>query len=212
MSSCCQTTNNFFDDRHAQRDLRRYNSKGPGKTTKVILSHVGNSGLTLESHLDIGSGIGVISLELLKTVIRSATLVDISSAYLETARSRAQSRGFSEQVKFIQGDAVEEAYQLGEADLVTLDRVLCCYPNFERLVEVSTAKARKSYIASYPRNLWYVRLAIRFDNWRRKRKGVPFRAFVHRPHHIDAMVASAGFERVDLKRTLFWEIAFYRRR
>ncbi len=41
------------------------------------------------------------------------------------------------------GDFVEVAGSIQPADIVTLDRVICCYPDVERLVGLSSQRATR---------------------------------------------------------------------
>ena len=61
----------------------------------------------------------------------SAVHVDGSSAYIEGAKKAAKKRGLSEKIEWIHGDFVDIAKELKRSDLVTLDRVICCYQHRE---------------------------------------------------------------------------------
>ena len=50
------------------------------------------------------------------------------------------------------------------ADIVTLDRVVCCYPDAEALVGGSAARVRTVYGLVLPRDRFMVRIAIRLEN------------------------------------------------
>ena len=69
---------------------------------------------------------------------------------LETARRVLKSRFASRQTEFVLGDFV------ALADKVTLDRVVCCYPDDKALLEAAAARARRLVAFTYPRNRWYV--------------------------------------------------------
>lgn len=211
MNSCCQATDQHFDKKHAQKDLKRFKSKGPDATTKALLSLLDDSKAEIGTHLDIGCGIGVISFELLNHGIETSTLIDASSAYLEIASTEAKSQGLQNRIKIIHGDAVEEVEKLSEADLVTLDRVICCYPSVERLIAASTPKAGRWYALSYPRNRWFVRLGVHLENLLRKLQSNTFRTFVHDPPFIEKLILSAGFVLHSRSQTATWQMALYQR-
>ena len=84
--------------------------------------------------LDIGGGIGAIQLELLAAGASRAQAVDASEAYVETARAEAERRGYGDQTTARVGDFVELAPSIEPADVVTLDRVVCCYPDVDALL------------------------------------------------------------------------------
>ena len=210
MSNCCQATAAHFDGKRAEQNLATYRTKGLKPTTSAILSLLRDSDLAEASSLEIGSGIGMLSFELLGRGVRSSTMVDMSSACLGVARSEAARRGVQHQVSLVHGDAAELSADLQPADLVALDRVLCCYPDLEQLIAASVSKAKKWYVVSYPRRRWFVRLGVALENFVRRVKGNPFRSFVHDPARIRDLVVSRGFEIVDQSRTPAWEIELYR--
>ena len=81
-----------FDRKVAERDLRRYQRRGVAAVTKLILSELRRWPLQGADILDVGGGIGVISMELADAGVRSATIVEASPAYLEVARHEVGAR------------------------------------------------------------------------------------------------------------------------
>jgi magnesium-protoporphyrin O-methyltransferase len=161
--------------------------------------------------LDVGGGIGVISRELADTGVASATIVEASPAYLEVARREAGSQFGSRPTQFILGDFAVIAGTLPEADVVTLDRVVCCYPDAEALLQQAAGRARQLLAFSYPRDRWYVRTLIVLENFWRRLTGKEFRAFVHGPERMRAVLEAAGLVRATRRETLVWTLDFYRR-
>ena len=102
--------------------------------------------------LDIGGGIGVIQHELLDSGAAQATSVEASSAYLSAARSESERRGLVDRVTYHHGDFVDLAESIQPADVVTLDRVLNVYPDWERLASLSAERARRLYGVVIPRD------------------------------------------------------------
>jgi hypothetical protein len=64
------------------------------------------------------------------------------------------------------GDFIDLAEQVPEADAVTLDRVVCCYPDATTLVGASARKARRVYGLVYPRRRLGVRIFTAFPESR----------------------------------------------
>jgi magnesium-protoporphyrin O-methyltransferase len=160
----------------------------------------------VESVLDIGAGIGVLHHELVGTGTRSAVHVEAARAYVDAARRESERRGHAERVTFLHGDFLAVGPSVDSADLVTLDRVVCCYAALEPLVTLSAEKARRYYALSFPHDRWYVRAHTRWQNHGRKRSGNPFRTFVHPTSVIRSLVRAAGFEIHRTRRTPVWEI------
>jgi magnesium-protoporphyrin O-methyltransferase len=211
--SQCDAIEQQFDDREAQRQLRRLRRRGPARTTKLLIDAVRHAlGDTVPqdlSLLDIGAGVGAIHHALLGTTVAQAIHVDASSAHISVARAEADRLGHSGQVDFRLGDFVAMADTVPAMDVVTLDRVICCYPDVDQLVSHSAAKARRVYGAVYPRQVPWMRAAIWTINLFQRVRGSAFRVFMHRPDRIDSILRAAGLHPASRQATLGWEVVVY---
>jgi hypothetical protein len=162
--------------------------------------------------LDVGGGIGVLQHELLAAGTGSAVQVEAAGAYVEAARGEAERRGQLNRVTFMHGDLVDLAPRLAPADLVTLDRVLCCYPDLQPLIERTTAKARRYWAASFPRDRWLTRLKVKWENARRARAGNQFRTYIHPVPTVYSLLEKTGMTPLRIHRGLFWEVVLFTRR
>ena len=212
MSSCqCNGCDGQFGAEHAVSDLKRYRENGPDHTTQLLLDALMREDLHDATLLDVGAGIGVIHHELLSAGVQSATHVEATDANIEAAQQEAARRGHVDQVDFLQGDFVELSSEIPAADIVTLDRVICCYPNMEQLVSASAAKARRFYGAVYPRDRWLNKLWVTLENVARRVIGNPFRTFVHPIAAIDELLEGNGLKRRSVRDTFVWRVAVYSR-
>jgi len=213
VSTCCSTyggvADRQFDAAKASQELKQYRKKGPGPTTRLLRDGLGKARVVHGSLLDIGSGIGALTFGLLDDGSTEAVAVDASSAYLAVAAAEATRRGHAEDVRFVHGDFVELASQIPRAAVVTLDRVVCCYPLVEPLLTAALEKAERALALSYPRDLWYVRAVIGFDNMRRRTARSSFRAFVHSPALMERLIRGAGFRLSIRRRTWMWSVDTY---
>lgn len=200
-----------FNEKTAAREMKRYRRRGPRRSTRILLEALRREANGGESLLDVGGGIGTIHHELVADGVASATHVDASNAYLVEAREEARRRGHEDRVRFVHGDFVELAPSVAEADVVTLDRVICCYPDLKGLVGLSAARARTHYGVVYPRNVWWMKLALPLPNLYFRLRGSPFRVFLHASEDVAGVVRRQGLERVFLGETLLWRIEVYRR-
>jgi 2-polyprenyl-3-methyl-5-hydroxy-6-metoxy-1,4-benzoquinol methylase len=200
-----------FNHKVAERDLRRYRRRGADATTRLMLAELRHWPLEGRRLLDVGGGIGVISKELAGTGVGSATTVEASPAYLEVARREAGSQYGSRPTQFILGDFAVIAGTLPDADVVTLDRVVCCYPDAEALLQQAAGRARQLLAFTYPRDRWYVRTLIVLENFWLQLTGKEFRAFVHAPERMGAVLEAAGLVRAARRETLVWTLDLYRR-
>lgn len=210
-SGCCSGVETVFDARVAARDLRRYRRRGPHGSSRALIAAIRSAGVQGASLLDIGAGVGAVTHELMDAGATRATIADASAAYAEAARAEATRRGHGNQLDVHVGDFVTIADELPAADVVTLDRVICCYPDMPSLVARSTAHAQRLYGVVYPRTAWWVRLVAAAGNVTRRLSGNPFRSYLHPEHGIDAAVRQAGFRRRYLTRRLVWIAAVYER-
>jgi 2-polyprenyl-3-methyl-5-hydroxy-6-metoxy-1,4-benzoquinol methylase len=213
MECCqCQALEHLFDPREAQRELRQYRRRGPSKTTRLLVDAIkaqGIDGLTL---LDIGGGIGAIQLGLLQAGASHATDVDASSAYLAAAREESEREGFAERATYLHGNFVEIAERVPPADIVTLERVVCCYPNMSGLVGSSLEKAQRFYGLVYPRDVWWTRPMAWFINFSaRFILRTPFRFYIHPTLAVEAVVRQHGFEQRFRGAAGPWQVVLYGR-
>jgi SAM-dependent methyltransferase len=212
MDACgCDEFASIFDRRNADGDLRRYRRQGADQTTRMLLDLIRAEGVDGATILDIGGGIGIIDQELLRAGASRATLADASGASLAVAREAAAEAGLADRMTFVEGDAVRRAGEIVGADVVTLDRVICCYPDMTSLVRISAAWAGRLYGIVLPRDRWLVRTGIALEAlwFRLLRKR--YRPFAHPNHVVDALAVGQGLEPVAEAGTFFWRVALFRR-
>ena len=207
--NCCQMENKTFGEDSARHDIKSYRKNGPAKQTKLILEAIRSLRLRDVSLLDVGGGIGAIHHELLNDVARDATHVDASSAYLKEARAEAARRGHEARVHFIHADFTDVANELPNADIVTLDRVVCCYPDFRGLLKAAAQHSGRALALTYPREIWYLRVGFKIANFFQNLGKDPFRIFLHPVNEMEGILRKEGFERVSLRRLFVWEMALY---
>jgi magnesium-protoporphyrin O-methyltransferase len=210
---CCKTQNynGFFDRKTAKKNLKKYHKKGPDKSTLILIAALKNKGIEGLTLLDIGGGVGVMQHELLKDGLRNAVGVDASQAYIDVSREEAVRRGHGEQVKYHFGNYVELAANVEKADIVTLDKVICCYPDMWSLVGLSVDKSGKYYGLIYPRDTWWVKMGVSVANILLGILRKKFRSFVHPTKTVDTMILRAGLERCFYRTTPIWQVVLYRR-
>jgi magnesium-protoporphyrin O-methyltransferase len=114
-------------------------------------------------------------------------------------------------VRFLHGDFVALAPEIAPADIVTLDRVICCYPDMERLVAASASRARRLYGAVFPRESWLLKLAFTAGNLLRRLRGSAFRTYLHSTGAIDSAVQRQGLRQRSVRDTFLWRVAVYAR-
>jgi SAM-dependent methyltransferase len=200
-----------FDSKVAERDLRRYRRRGADRTTRLMLEELRRWPLEGRRLLDVGGGIGVVIGELADTRVASAAIVEASPAYLEVARREVGLKYGSRPIQFVLGDFAVIAGTLCDADVVTLDRVVCCYPDAEALLVAAAARTQQVLAFTYPRDRWYVRTMFAFGNFWLRLTGKKFRAFVHAPERMAALLEASGLVRATRRQTFMWMLDLYHR-
>jgi magnesium-protoporphyrin O-methyltransferase len=207
----CEGIEQCFNSRRVTNDLESYRTRGLARSSRLLIEALraqGVEGLTL---LDIGGGVGGIIHALLRAGAREATDVDASAAYLAAAREEAARQGLADRITFEHGDFVALAPSLPAADIVTLDRVICCYDDMPALVKLSAERAEKLYGVVYPRDTWWIRLYIRLENVIQRIRRAPMRFFVHPTAAVEARIRAQGLERRFYKTAGPWQVVVYAR-
>lgn len=209
---CCASaaTARFFDADRARKEVRGYHRRGPGPTTRRLLAGLRSqdAGGTL---LDAGSGSGILTLELLKSGVTRAICIDISPGALTVAQEEASRQGLADRITWQEGDLTDLAATLPAVDIVTLDRVVCCYPAYRPLLAAAAGCSREWVAFSYPRNRWVVNAMLWVGNLWFRIRGIEFRAYGHPIPAMDAVLREAGFTPVRHDATFAWQASVYRR-
>jgi magnesium-protoporphyrin O-methyltransferase len=213
MCSCCDfrdAAGRQFTAEKAAKELQAYRNGRLGPTTRLIRDGVVASELNQGSLLDIGGGVGALTFELLGRGMTKAVVADASAAYVAAAREEASRRGRTASTTVIHGDLLDVAERLPAADLVTLDRVVCCFPGYEPLLGEAARHAVRGLALSYTRDRWFVRAGMWWENARRANTS-GFRTFVHPPDLIRKAIERAGFRLSWRRTTLMWAIDVFQR-
>ena len=212
MGCCqCQGIENMFDKKAANRQLKRYLKKGPSKTTSMLLDAINKKGVQGLNFLDIGGGIGAIQYDLIKAGASNGTSIEASSAFFDIVKEEALQNGLAERVNFKYGDFTATASDVDSADIVTLDKVICCYDDMSELVRLSSKLARKIYAVIYPRDEWWTKLALPIMNFYPRIKGSSFRVFIHPRKKVEEIIFGNELKRNYYATTLFWQVAIFTR-
>jgi magnesium-protoporphyrin O-methyltransferase len=209
--NCCRSYEACFDQATADEDLKAYRRQGPGKTTRFLLESLKQAGVENLTLLDIGGGVGVIQHELLKAGVSRSTHVDASSAYLQASQAEATRLGHADRASYHYGDFVALVQEIPPADIVTLDRVICCYHDMPALVSLSAARANRLYGLVFPRDTWWIKLGVPIANLFLSLRREPFRVFAHSTVAVDALARQQGLTLQTYRRFFIWQVMVYSR-
>lgn len=200
----------FFNEKEARRNLRRYEKKGLHKLTQSMVDYLVSRGMEGRSVLEAGGGIGTIQIELLEAGAVSAVNVELSGEYESVATELLERKGLSDRVRRLVGDFTDLAPDL-EADDVVLNGVICCYPYVDRLMTAALSSSRRFVAATFPRDRMMSRITVGLGNIYCKLRRIDFRAFVHPTERIESAAASEGFEIAFRERNLLWDAVVFER-
>jgi magnesium-protoporphyrin O-methyltransferase len=200
-----------FGEGSARSLLKRYRKKGPAKPTRLLIEALAREGVSGQTLLDIGGGVGAISMELLKSGVTSATQIDASPAFVVAATSEAAREGVSDRFAARQGDFVALAEDTPEVGIVTLDKVICCYPDMRALVGQSAAKATRLYGAVYPRDAWWARCAGAMLNATAWLFRMQLRNHIFSTAAVDAVIRERGLTPRSQRYAGYWQVVVYGR-
>jgi magnesium-protoporphyrin O-methyltransferase len=201
----------MFNARKARSTLRRYRKKGLDDLERAMVSTAAAQPLAGARVLEIGGGIGTIQAELLTAGASTGEIVELVSAYEPYARQLARERGIEGRSTFRIADVLEQPDAVAPADIVVLNRVVCCSPDGIRLTAVAGKLAGRMLLVIYPRDRAVVRIVMRFMNGLFAVTRRSFRAFLHPPSSIYAAAQSEGLSVAATSRGLVWEFTAFRR-
>jgi magnesium-protoporphyrin O-methyltransferase len=177
----------------------------------MLISQLQSENIENATLLDIGGGVGAIQHELIKNGIGKAINVEASTAYSVASREEARRQAHENKIEFYQGDFVTLADSIPATDVVTLDRVICCYHDMKALVGLSSQKAGRLYGVVYPRDAWWVKIVFFVLNVFLRVFRRQFRAFIHPSERVETIVLDNGLKRKYKEDAGMWQVVVYHR-
>lgn len=213
--TCCAASNadtgRFFSWLAGLHRLR-HRLLGFEGTQRHLIAGIEAQGLAGAELLEVGCGPGYLHQHLLDRGAACAVGVDLSERMLAIARESAAARGLDARTSYRRGDFVQIARDIVPADIVILDKAVCCYPDWEAMLDRSLERARRIVALTYPRDRALTRAGVRLAGWGLGTLGCCYAPFVHPPEAIRGRLAASGFERVSERPTALWVTEIYRRR
>lgn len=210
--SHCQCSEKLFDDKGARKELKKYHKKGPAAVTRKLIQLLLPRAKPGISHLDIGGGIGAIQLAMLEAGADKVTDVDASAGYLAVAEEESNRKGFGEKVEYQYGDFLDVADQIESHDIVTLDKVICCYPDYQGLLTAASQRAGKHLALVFPRDILPVKLVLGLGNLWLKLRGSDFRTYAHPSEKVFGLIEAQGLKRVAADSHFIWQMVVFERK
>jgi len=211
VQSCC------FDDWASAAAKRARDRETVAAISTRLLAALDSVGIEGRTVLDVGCGAGDLALGALSHGATRSAGIDLGPGAIQEARALAELRGLADRASFTVGDG--STAELPDSDVVVLNRVVCCYPNVDRLLTNTLSAAGSVYALTAPVDRGAVGVALRTmariaNVWYAARPGKyrGYRTYVHDVDAIDARVRAEGFTPVVREhRRLVWDLAVYTR-
>jgi hypothetical protein len=182
VSGCCARhgQEELFGAKMAARDARKYRRKGPDAIARSLARRSGARGVEGATVLEIGGG----------------EVIELVPDYEPYVRELASEAGVADRVAFRTADLVADPAAGRPADIVVLNKVVCCTPDGVELAGIAASLARRTLAISYPRRSWWVRAFARAANVYFSARRRRFRVYAHLPQALHAAVEAHGLARV----------------
>lgn len=191
----------------------RYEKKGLSRSSNLLLSFILEEGIIGRTVADLGCGAGGFSVELLKKGASNSVGIDLSPRMIESATKLAHANGFDARAKFDLGNAANIG--LPSTDVVIMDKVLCCYSQWEPLLKNAMASSKDLVGFIVPRDegiaKWPFRFGVRVVNFF-QRRGEKIMFYLHPLNRVDQALRESGFILRRKRASRFWLVFLYSRR
>lgn len=213
MSDCCSPKGYrwIFSERNARAEAKRYRSKGLDPTSRRIVDFLKQQGVAGRSVLEVGGGVGAIQIELLQAGATRALSIELTATYEEAATDLLREAGLEGRVDRQVMDFAEANGTVPKADIVILNRVVCCYPDMPKLVGAAAEHSGEMLVMSFPRRTWWTRIALGAGNFGLRLARREFQVFLHPPQMILATSEQHGLRTVLDRPGVFWTVAAFHR-
>lgn len=161
--------------------------------------------------LEVGGGVGDLQVELFRAGAASSVNIELSGGYEATSAELMAAEGVDDRVERRLGDFVEQRDELAPADVVVLNRVVCCYPWMEPMMKAAVSKTDRFLALTFPRERWWMKAAVRLENTWMRLRSCDFRAFVHPVEKIESVATEDGLEVRHRDKSLAWQAVVFER-
>jgi magnesium-protoporphyrin O-methyltransferase len=196
----------MFGPRFARHLASRYRKRGLDKTAARMVAYLVDRGIDGSSVLEIGGGVGDIQLELLGQGASRTTNLELVDTYDADAIDLAEAAGMRDRMTRRQVDIASTPDEVEAHDIVVLHRVVCCYPDYERLLTAAANHAKRLLVFSHPPRNWVTRMFTRLQNVGFRLMGKSFRTFAHPPADLVAVAAGRGMHTDYSHRGPVWRV------
>jgi 16S rRNA G966 N2-methylase RsmD len=209
MAGCCNSRgcDQFFNPRFARRMAKRYRKRGLDRPARRMVDFLQGRGFDGATVLEVGGGIGEIQLELLKRGAQRSINLELSPAYEREAAQLAREAGLEGRIERRLHDIAIDPTEVEPVDIVVLHRVVCCYPDYERLLSAAGDHAGRLLVFSHPPRNPISRAIVAAQNLGFRLLRREFRTFAHPPPAMLAVLERHGLRPTFAHRGIPWHVA-----
>lgn len=195
----------MFGKGFARRMAKRYRRRGLDAEATHMVDFLSRDDLSGSTVLEIGGGVGEIGIELLRRGAASVTIAELSPAYDEEARRVAEEAGVADRVRRRIVDVAATPEAVDKADLVVLHRVVCCYPDFARLLGAAAGRCQSRLAFTHPPRNLGTRAIVGMENAFFALTRKEFRTFAHPPQAMIDVLSARGLSPVFAHHGRVWQ-------
>jgi 2-polyprenyl-3-methyl-5-hydroxy-6-metoxy-1,4-benzoquinol methylase len=208
VGGCCDPRGyeDIFGARFARRQARRYRKRGLDAAAQRMVDFLTAHGIEGATVLEIGGGVGEIQLELLRRGAAHATNLELVDTYDTPARALAAEAGMTGRMSRRLLDIAAAPDEIGPADVVVLHRVVCCYPDYSRLLGAAADHTRRLLVFSHPPRNPISRAVVATQNGLFRLTGRSYRAFTHPPAAMISVLSRHGMRVNHRRHASVWQV------
>jgi 2-polyprenyl-3-methyl-5-hydroxy-6-metoxy-1,4-benzoquinol methylase len=175
------------------------------------MDYLDNYGLEGRSVLEIGSGSGIFHTTLVKKGASESLGIDISSHAIKKSIETASNLNLSDKSLNYQGDFIELEEDIGNYDIVVMDRMLCCYSSLDLILNAACRHSNDLIAITIPRKSILIKIVVNLLNTFKKFSREPFYLHLHSYKDIYSTMESKGFSRIHVDGAGLWSIYVFKK-
>lgn len=205
--SCCRAApcEEMFGAEDARHDMEDYLAKGLGDIESRALAAMPASAADGARVLDVGGGVGAFAAELMKRGAASGEVVELVGAYAPYAARLAERLGLAGRTSFRVHDLLADPEGVDPADVVVMNRVVCCSAEGPALTAVAARLARRALLLTFPRSNVLTRSAAALQRLAFRVLGRRYRAFAWPTEVIVGAAEGQGLRLAAQGRNVLWQ-------
>jgi SAM-dependent methyltransferase len=188
--------------------FNEYEKKGVPKTADFQINSIVEADLV--SAIDVGSGPGVIMMEMLDRGVQFVKGVDLSPKMLEITQKQISLKKLEKRTEIINGSFLD--IEPVNIEAVSLHRVLCCHPDRDTMIQKSIDHNPKLITFTSLRDWKFLRFLLKtLKGFRKLFRRKFFLPYIPPFKEIDKQLKKDGFQIEKTYKSLIWVTKTYKK-